>query len=108
MRGRRLNRLMLLAAILAAGMLLAAHVPLHDLELAGAHHDDYDHQPVDHEHPVRTLAIAIFSAILIVVAFVLPMASPSPQTVADRRQPAGPLWCDDDIGLHGLLSVYQI
>lgn len=101
---------MLLAAILAVGLLLAAHVPLHDYDLTGAHHDDDGHQPVGHEHPVRTLAIAICSAILLVVVFVVP-------AVANTRVNAGsalshtfsaPSRCDDDVGLHDLLSVYRI
>lgn len=108
MRGRRLNQVMFLAAILAGGMLLAAHVPLHDYELTGAHHDDYDHQPVDHEHPVRTLVVAVLLVVLVVVAHLAPIAANLLKAWSPGFQATGAVRCDDDIGLHDLLSVYQI
>ena len=99
---------MLLAAILAGGMLLAAHVPLHDYELAGSHHDDSDHQPVGHDHPIRTLVVAVLLVVLVVVAHLAPIAANPLQAWSPRFQSTGSVRCDDDIGLHDLLSVYQI
>ncbi len=108
MRGKCLNQVMLLAVILAAGMLLAAHAPLHDYDLIDAQNDDHGHQPVDHQHPVRALAIAVFSAVLIVVAVAAATAAKPVRIGTDRFQSGGPVRCDEDIGLHDVLSVYQI
>lgn len=110
MRGNNVQKVMLLAAILAAGMLLAAHVPLHDYSVSGAHHDDGDHQTAGHDHPVRTSEIAVFAAILLVVAFVVPILSNSRRLAGSSLSHAfsAPSRCDDDIGLHDVLSVYRI
>ncbi len=99
-------QLAFLAAILAAGMLLAAHVPLHDYEAFGA--DDH-HESSEHQHPMRTLAIALFSAAVIAVAFLVPVTPRLTRMGAHwTRASASTLRCDDDIGLHDLLSVYRI
>ena len=110
MRGRGLGRFVLLGAILGWGLLLAAHAPLHDYDLAAEHGDGHGHQPTGHQHPVRTLAIAVLAAVMIVVGFVVarsargPAASRRALSVAFRR----PARCDDDVGIHDLLSVYRI
>ncbi len=110
MRGKSLNQVMLLAAILAVGMLLAAHVPLHDYDLSGAHHDDYDHQTTGHDHPVITSTSAVFATILLVVAFFVPAMANTRVNAGSSLSHAfsGPSRCDDDVGLHDVLSVYRI
>lgn len=109
MRGRRIDQVLFVAAILAGGLLLAAHLPLHDYDLPGTQHAEQGHEPMEHQHPVRTLAIAVFSVMLIVVAVAVTANADLARSATDRS-PArvGSLRCDDDIGLHALLSVYRI
>jgi len=101
-----LNHVVLLLAILAGGMLLAAQVPLHDFAAPVEHHDDFGHETSHHEHPARTMAFIAFFVFLFMIAFVTPSILPQPRIEA--RSFAGPLRCDDDVGLHALLSVYRI
>ena len=100
---------MILAAFLACGMLLAAHVPLHDFEAMGEQHDDHGQELEEHQHPVRASAVSVFSISLSVVAFVAPIVTPAlPRSAWRAHASSSPIRCDDDIGLHDILSVYQI
>lgn len=107
MRGARLKHTFLLLAILAGGMLLAAQVPLHDFAAPVAHHADLGgHDSSHHEHPARAMALIAFFVLLFVIAFVTP--SILPRVSLEARSFAGLLRCDDDVGLHAVLSVYRI
>jgi len=109
MRVRGFRQVVLLAAFLACGMLLAAHVPLHDFEAMGEQHDDHGQELDDHEHPVLASAVSVFSIDRSVVAFVAPIVPPPLERSALRAHASSsPVRCDDDIGLHDILSVYQI
>ena len=55
MRGKRLNHVVLLLAILAGGMLLAAQVPLHDFVAPVEHHEDFGHETSHHEEKAEKL-----------------------------------------------------
>ncbi len=109
MRVRGSRQVVLFAALLACGMLLAAHVPLHDFEAMGERHDDHGQELDDHQHPVRASAVSVFSIDRSVAAFVAPIVIPAlPRSASCAHASSSPIRCDDDIGLHDLLSVYQI
>ncbi|MGK2856074.1 MAG: hypothetical protein ACSLFQ_02585 [Thermoanaerobaculia bacterium] len=110
-RRRRTLSVLSFLSVLAVCAAFAAHERLHDLELAEAGHSSGHHDVVAHDHPGIAPAGPAMSSLLEAVGVLAAESAaallPGRPLIAQRLRPGPPL-CDDDVGLHDVLSVYRI
>jgi len=92
--------------VLGVCLLIGAYAPLHDLDLSDVGHGSHDPATSFHEHPM----LLVVSSILIGLNALLGQLGRGAAVLAVRGGlRASPVArCDNDVGLHLLLSTFRI